>query len=88
MLPVLIVAKDLYDDHGVDCVVTSGLDGKHSTTSLHYSGNALDFRTRNLPGRAAAQDIAAKMREALGHHYDVILETDHIHAGHQPRYDD
>ena len=46
----LRVAEDVYARHGVDdMVVTSGNDGNHSKTSLHYAGAAVDLRTFNAP---------------------------------------
>lgn len=75
----LMVAASVYDKYGYDCVITSLLDGTHSTNSLHYQGQAGDLRTRHLPDlsmkRAIRDDIAA----ALGRDYDAVLESDHIH---------
>ena len=43
-----IIVSHVYDEFAVDCVVTSAVDGQHFETSLHYAGQALDFRTRDL----------------------------------------
>lgn len=63
-----------------DLVVTSLLDGKHSENSLHYSGNAVDFRTRHLTAdKKRLFYLALRNRlERIG--YDVVEETDHIHV--------
>jgi hypothetical protein len=68
---------------GAEAVITSGKDGVHSRTSLHYSGNALDFRTRDMKPtmRKLMRDIIA---EKLGKDYDVVLESDHLHVEYQP----
>lgn len=67
-----------------NCVITSGSDSKHGPNSLHYSGQALDLRTNNLPPQAV-QSIVDRLKEALGEQFDTILEQDHIHLEWQPK---
>ena len=81
----LIVADQVYTEIGVDLVVTSLNDGRHSSTSLHYSGAAADLRTRNIPAGIDPKDVAADIKERLGIDFDVICESDHIHLEYQPR---
>lgn len=77
------IANHVYKAHGYDLVITSLLDGKHSATSLHYAGAAMDLRTRHLkPGDADA--IVSDLSDALGQDFDVVLESDHIHVEFQP----
>lgn len=53
--------------------------------SLHYEGDALDFRTRNvLGGQSVAESWAERMQFALGDDYDVVFEGTHIHVEFQP----
>ena len=99
MLIALMNANDLYAEWGLPCVVTSGNDARHSKTSLHYAGQAIDIRTRNIPSIfhhlaetrqmdkavEATDNIVKKLKETLGLDYDVILESDHIHIEYQPR---
>lgn len=80
-----IVAADVYREYEIECVITSIMDGVHSETSLHYSGNAFDLRIKNIPAAIGASTIANEIRTRLNHHYDVILEKDHIHIEYQPR---
>lgn len=80
------VAQTAYAERGYDCIVTSALDGKHSATSLHYTGAALDFRIRHLPQDGTAEDIAGDIEYALTDDYDVVLEETHIHVEYQPRF--
>lgn len=63
----------------VEPTLTSALDGKHSATSLHYSGNAVDIRTRDMPAerRVAMTNILKRYLDSAG--YDIALESDHIH---------
>lgn len=84
LLFALNVAGRVYESYGHEVTITSLLDGKHSKTSLHYSGNAADLRTRDL-GTTSASDVRNSIKERLGIDYDVILETDHIHVEYQPR---
>lgn len=83
----LIPADALYRDEGIECVITSGRDGKHSLTSLHYSGNAVDLRTRDLKVKDSFLPslIRDRLADRLGVDYDVILEKTHIHLEYQPR---
>ena len=61
-----------------DCVVTSARGDRHSTKSRHYSGLAVDLRSRNhTPEQIAATVI--NVRAATGNDYDFIFETNHYH---------
>jgi len=74
------VLKTAWIMHDQECVITSGKDGKHSTLSAHYSGNALDLRIwgiKNLP--EFAENLADALLECCGPGYYVVLEGDHIH---------
>ena len=66
------------------CIITSAKDGVHGKNSLHYTGDAVDFRTRTLDA-ATVEAIAEAVREALGRHYDVVVEPTHLHVEFQPR---
>jgi hypothetical protein len=84
ILFALIAAERAYNRAGHDLVVTSCVDSKHSRGSLHYSGAAVDLRTRDVPADVM-QAIVAEIREALGTDFDVVLEPDHLHAEYQPK---
>lgn len=82
----LMAAERLYERRGTELVVTSGDDGNHSSTSLHYAGAAVDLRVRTLPDPDRdGREIARELSEALGRDYDVLFEGDHIHLEYQPR---
>lgn len=80
------VAEVLYKTHGLSLVVTSLEDGQHLETSLHYSGRAVDLRTRNIPVELlrTVHGGLVNILNPLG--YDVILEKDHIHIEYDPKH--
>jgi hypothetical protein len=91
MLVALMVAEGVYRANGHQLVVTSAIDGKHSRGSRHYSGLAVDLRTRNIPVpegfdpkevHGTIRDLIAKN---LGPDFDVVLESDHIHLEHHAK---
>lgn len=87
------VVDQVYVKNGADTtVITSCNDSAHSQTSLHYSGNALDFRVRDpMTGKSVfaenvtAQHVANEIKAALGRDFDVLNEGDHLHVEYQPR---
>ena len=87
MILGIIVATRVYDEMDYEFVITSGLEGTHSKTSLHYAGAAIDIRTRHLPA-GAAQAARDAIANALTNEYDVILEGNHIHLEWQPKRPD
>ena len=86
MLVALMAAHAIYEKRGVELVITAGNDGKHSETSEHYGGRALDLRTNNLPnGAADAMEITDALMKALGRDFQVLFEGDHIHCAWRPK---
>lgn len=88
------ISCSVYNHYGYGCVLTSGNDGKHKEGSKHYTGNAIDLRTRHLglntglhayTARMYPTDIARELRLALAENYDVVLESDHIHVEYDPK---
>lgn len=86
--PEMAIANSIvfgcFQEHGTYTVITSALDGKHSRTSLHYVGFALDYRTRHITA-VESELIAGRIRECLGEQFDVIRESTHIHVEFQPK---
>lgn len=80
----LMIVDRVYERHGYDAVLTSGLDSRHSDKSLHYCGAAADLRTRQIP-RNLVVKIGEEMKTALGRDFDVVVESNHIHLEWQPR---
>ena len=68
---------------GLVLTITSGTDGKHMRGSKHYSGEALDIRTRGLT-KSNVTRVLGTLSARLGREYDVVLEKDHIHIEYVP----
>lgn len=64
--------------------ITSGPDGSHSWTSLHYAGCGADVRTRDMSD-AQRRRFLERWREELGHDFDVVDESSHAHLEWQPK---
>ncbi|MGE5486501.1 MAG: hypothetical protein ACM3ZB_01615 [bacterium] len=80
----VVTAERILEEMGVDCVITAALDGKHTAGSLHYSGAAVDIRSREL-APDDLKKLVARLRECLGEDFDVVLEIDHVHLEFQPK---
>lgn len=89
-----------YSKFGQGCTITSGTegfigDGVHRIDSKHYTGDALDFRTRMFKVAifgfdAAAADaiierLAQTIRNSLTLEYNVVVESTHIHVEFDPK---
>lgn len=81
---MMVIVNEVYKNFGDEAVVTSGMDGKHSTGSLHYSGSALDFRTRELLPKTQKK-LRDEIKSRLGDDFDVVLEGNHLHVEWQPK---
>jgi len=80
-----MVAESVYRDRGYDCVVTSAIDGVHSHGSRHYSGLAVDLRTRNIDAEDMKRMVFNDIKHALGADFDVVLEETHLHIEFDPK---
>lgn len=80
----LMISNEVYNEYGVEMVLTSANDSAHSVTSLHYSGNAVDLRTFTLDENVH-QEVRDKIKDKLNQDFDVVLEPTHIHLEYQPR---
>lgn len=81
-----IVVDGIYKEHGrpEGVTITSVVDGKHSDNSLHYTGFAIDTRTRYF-NKEKQQELVGDIRRHLTDEFDVILEKDHCHIEFDPR---
>lgn len=65
-------------------VITAGSDGMHRTGSRHYTGEAIDLRSKTLHTDVRGLLMAA-LREELGPQFTVLLEdagapNEHVHC--------
>jgi hypothetical protein len=74
------IAK-VYDSYGEDLFVTSVEEGNHGDGSLHYCGDAFDFRYSN----AIAGPSHEEVKDAAGKDFDVVSEKTHIHVEYDPK---
>lgn len=89
VLAAMVVERVFARHDIVQCVITSGSDGKHRPDSLHYSGYALDFRSKNVPPQLK-HEVLEEIRAALGADFDVLLEGldtphEHYHVEWDPK---
>lgn len=68
-----------YQERGEDLFITSIEEGNHGAGSLHYCGDAFDFRYS--PHVIPNSDI----RAAAGCGFDVCFEKSHIHIEYDPK---
>lgn len=74
----------LFYQFGVDnMVLTSAIDGKHSTHSLHKKGRACDYRIWYLDQKDYRRFVQ-RCKAVLGAEYDVVMEEDHLHVEYDP----
>jgi hypothetical protein len=85
ILRALPVIEHVWLKYGQEPVITAGTDGKHMKGSKHYSGDAVDVRSRFFDAEttvAVAKDLAFK----LGSEFDVVNHVgSHIHIEYDPK---
>lgn len=87
MVIAAVIVKECYRAVGVASgpTITSGSDGTHrAKNSLHYEGNALDFRIWNIPAKKRV-GLTKAIQTSLGVDFDVVLEVDHLHVEYDPK---
>lgn len=82
------IVATVWGNHDRTATITSGIDGEHREDSLHYSGLALDFRTKDLPANLKLI-MVSEVSDMLGSQYDVMLEyvgspNEHLHIEFDP----
>lgn len=67
----------IYSNRKKDFFCTSIREGNHSAGSLHYIGDAFDFRRQGIN--------KSDIKFALGEQFDVVMEKDHVHVEYDPK---
>jgi len=78
----ITIAEQVYAEYGKELVWTSANDARHSVTSLHYNGDAGDFRIYDDVDMVSVRN---EIKRRLNIDYDIILEGNHLHIEFQPR---
>jgi len=88
----LIIVDQIMKQAGQEALITSINDAKHGKSSLHYSGAAVDLRSKWF---THPEQVIALCKEALGNSpdYDMIYEGkgkiyEHFHLEYQPKRKD
>ena len=86
----ITVVDQVLSKYDIECVITSLNDGRHSQTSLHNSGNAVDIRSKSISDNDTKWAIVRQVNNLLRQDYDFILEginssNEHFHLEYQPK---
>ena len=89
ILLAVTAAEGIWRHYNGEAVITSGVEGRHRRGSAHFTGRAVDLRTKNI-AEGNRPRAAAKLKEALGAEYDVIHEAigtpgEHVHVEYDPK---
>jgi len=88
LLGAVSLCGAVFRSFGYWMVVTSLNDGQHRKGSHHYTGQAADLRTHNVP-RMNLEELYGALREKLGPAWRVLLESkglpnEHFHIEPMP----
>ncbi len=84
ILLAVMVANDVYRQHGKELVITSCNDSRHGENSIHYKGNAVDIRTRYFEHQEKLE-VCREIQKRLIADFDVVVESNHIHIEYDPK---
>ena len=92
MIIALMIADGIYDKYDVECVITSGNDGKHMKGSKHPDGYAVDLRKRDFANdtviEAVVEELQVRLNGKKGNRqgeYDVTISPHNIHIEFDPK---
>lgn len=82
----LQIIASVFQERNYNTTITSGSEQEapHMKKSKHWTGDALDIRTRNVP-KYDRSDLAKTIKTALGEEFDVILHNTHLHVEYDPK---
>lgn len=76
VIPMIETYCKAVEGESYEITVTSAKDGKHMRKSKHYTGEAIDIRTRDMKYKQIVKNVLQLVLEPC---FDVVLESDHIH---------
>ncbi len=87
-LVIMAACANVGNELNIEVTVTSGMDGKHSPSSLHPRGDALDVRSKTLDSEFK-MIFLSKVLKRLGKSYQGFLEdegkvNEHFHFEYDP----
>jgi len=86
MIKVRKAVEQSFAKHGYDCWLTSGMDGEHSTGSLHYAGYAEDYDASVEIPKKTWRLIEGDVTTALGGlPYQAFAHGGHLHVEYDPK---
>jgi len=82
------VVENLWKENDYPFCITSGIEGKHSHSSDHWKGMAMDFRTwADLTGkqlsRVVKDSLRVELQRLLGDEYYILVEGNHLHVSYR-----
>lgn len=77
------VVSSVFHHFGYSCQCTSGLEGKHSKKSKHYTGYGADYGIKHVKPDDV-EKVYNMICEQLTDEFDIVLETTHIHVEFDP----
>ena len=77
--------EHIFNSHGFDFWLTSGMDGSHGAGSLHYAGYAEDYDSSDHISDEIGKQIEAEVFEKIyDRRYDIIWHYGHLHVEYDP----
>lgn len=81
----MIIASEVFKEHGHTATMAHVVDGSHMRASLHYIGNAVDLHWDKNWGEHEGRLVEADLAQRMGDQFDVVFKKDHIHCEFQPK---
>jgi hypothetical protein len=73
-----MVVTGVFTVFGYECVITSGVEGKHMAHSKHPVGFARDYRVKHIPMHRWEQ-LTDRIAKNLTDEFQVVLEKEKLH---------
>ena len=83
--------RALFAELDVPCDITSVMDSRHMSLSLHGAGYAIDYRSKGM-SQSLKDEILTELKARLGFMCDILLEdlggpNEHFHVEFDPKGD-